>query len=89
MNLNFWIIVGLIGQLLFFMRFFIQWIASERKGKSIIPIQFWYFSIAGAILLLSYAIYRRDPVFIVGQSTGIIIYSRNLVLFAREKKMSE
>ncbi len=73
-----WIGVGLVAQLLFSMRFLIQWIATERARASIIPETFWYFSFAGGLLLLSYAIYRLDPVFILGQSTGVVIYSRNI-----------
>lgn len=85
MNLGFWYLIGFLGQGMFFMRFLYQWIASERKGKSIIPIQFWFFSIAGSLLILSYAVYRKDPVFILGQSLGMLIYSRNLYLIYKEK----
>jgi len=73
-----WIGVGLIAQLMFSMRFLVQWIATERARVSIIPETFWYFSFAGGILLLAYAIYRLDPVFMLGQGTGLIIYSRNI-----------
>jgi lipid-A-disaccharide synthase-like uncharacterized protein len=68
----------------FFSRFFVQWVASERAGRSVIPRAFWYFSIAGGMILLSYAIWRRDPVFILGQSGGLFVYLRNLVLLRRE-----
>ncbi len=81
-----WLIVGFLGQLLFSMRFMVQWVASEREKKSIIPISFWYFSIGGSFLLLAYAIKRQDPVFILGQSMGFIVYIRNLVLIDREKR---
>ncbi len=81
-----WLIVGLLGQLLFSMRFLVQWVASEKHKKSIIPISFWYFSIGGSFLLLAYAIKRQDPVFILGQSMGFVIYIRNLVLIDREKR---
>ncbi|MEM8571272.1 MAG: lipid-A-disaccharide synthase N-terminal domain-containing protein [Pseudomonadota bacterium] len=81
-----WVVLGLSGQLLFSMRFLIQWITSERARKSVIPVAFWYFSIAGGIILFTYAVYRRDPVFILGQATGIIIYSRNLYLIYAEKR---
>lgn len=81
-----WLIVGFLGQLLFSMRFLVQWVASEREKKSIIPISFWYFSIGGSFLLLAYAIKRQDPVFILGQSMGFIVYIRNLVLIDREKR---
>jgi len=80
-----WIGLGLLGQVLFFLRFFIQWLVSEKKKKSTIPIAFWYFSIGGAVLLLTYSIYRRDPVFIIGQSMGLLIYIRNLMLIKNEK----
>lgn len=73
-----WIIVGFIGQSLFFMRFFIQWLASEKAGRSVIPNAFWYFSMLGGVTLFAYALYRQDPVFIIGQSTGLFIYARNL-----------
>ncbi len=73
-----WILVGLGGQVLFMMRFILQWLASEKERKSVIPISFWWFSIGGAAVLLAYAIYRADPVFILGQSLGFFIYGRNL-----------
>ena len=81
-----WVGIGLFGQAMFFCRFLVQWLASEREGRSVMPVAFWYFSIGGAIILLAYAIYRQDPVFILGQSMGFFIYSRNLYLIAREKK---
>ncbi|MEJ2604912.1 MAG: lipid-A-disaccharide synthase N-terminal domain-containing protein [Gammaproteobacteria bacterium] len=80
-----WLGVGLAGQALFSMRFLVQWIASERAHRSVIPRQFWYLSLVGGLTLLSYAIYRQDPVFIIGQATGAFIYSRNLYLIARER----
>ena len=80
MNIKFWLLVGFLGQIMFSMRFLIQWLASEKKKKSVVPTSFWYFSIAGGILLLSYAVFRKDPVFMLGQSMGVIIYSRNLYL---------
>jgi lipid-A-disaccharide synthase-like uncharacterized protein len=79
-----WVAIGLLGQVCFFSRFFVQWVASERAGRSVVPRAFWYFSIAGGMVLLSYAIWRRDPVFILGQSGGLFIYLRNLVLLRRE-----
>ncbi|GAB1352357.1 MAG TPA: lipid-A-disaccharide synthase N-terminal domain-containing protein [Candidatus Rifleibacterium sp.] len=85
-SFDLWLIVGLLGQLLFSMRFLVQWVASEKHKKSIIPISFWYFSIGGSFLLLAYAIKRQDPVFILGQSMGFVIYIRNLVLIDREKR---
>ncbi len=83
-----WLIVGFAGQALFSMRFLLQWLASERMKKSVIPVAVWYFSIAGGMTLLAYAIHRKDPVFIVGQATGLFIYSRNLYFIFRERKGS-
>ncbi|MHA1523758.1 MAG: lipid-A-disaccharide synthase N-terminal domain-containing protein [Alphaproteobacteria bacterium] len=73
-----WIGIGFAGQGLFTARFLVQWIASERQRQSVIPVVFWYFSLAGGSVLLSYAIWRGDPVFIVGQGAGLIVYIRNL-----------
>jgi lipid-A-disaccharide synthase-like uncharacterized protein len=73
-----WLAVGFAGQAMFSMRFLVQWWASERQKRSVIPVAFWFFSLAGGLTLLSYAIYRQDPVFIVGQAGGLFIYSRNL-----------
>ena len=81
-----WVIIGFIGQALFGARFIIQWIVSEKRGESTIPLAFWYCSIGGSIVLLTYAIHREDPVFIVGQSLGSIIYIRNLILIDKKKK---
>jgi lipid-A-disaccharide synthase-like uncharacterized protein len=83
--LSFWVAFGLIGQLCFSVRFVLQWIASERKGESVIPNAFWYFSILGSLILLSYAIYRKDPVFILGQSFGSVVYLRNIMLIRKKK----
>ena len=85
--MNFWIMLGLFAQLLFFLRFFVQWVVSEKKGESTIPVSFWYFSIAGSLLLLIYSIYRKDIVFILGQSVGSLIYTRNLILIHRKGKV--
>ena len=82
---NPWIIVGFTGQIVFMMRFVVQWIASERKKASVIPLAFWYLSMAGAALLLTYSIAKHDPVFILAQSFGFIVYARNLVLIRRSK----
>ena len=81
-----WLIIGFLGQAFFFMRFVVQWIASERARKSIIPHAFWFFSIGGGVVLLIYAIYREDPVFIAGQAAGLFIYLRNIVFIRREKR---
>lgn len=79
--------IGFIGQSLFFMRFFLQWLVSEKEKRSIIPVSFWYFSLLGSFFLLIYALLRHDIVFIIGQSTGFIIYFRNLFLIQREKRL--
>jgi lipid-A-disaccharide synthase-like uncharacterized protein len=81
-----WIAVGFGGQFLFMMRFLWQWIQSERQKRSIIPIAFWYFSLTGGMTLLIYAIHRRDPVFITGQTLGLFVYARNLMLLRRERQ---
>lgn len=83
--MNGWLIVGFAGQIVFGARFLIQWICSERKGESIIPIAFWYCSIVGGLTLLAYAIHREDPVFICGQALGVFIYTRNLILIYSKK----
>ncbi len=80
-----WLIIGFLGQALFSMRFLVQWVHSERQKRSIVPVAFWYFSVCGGLTLLAYALYRKDPVFIVGQATGILIYSRNLYFIHRER----
>ena len=80
-----WISVGFLGQIAFMMRFLVQWIVSERRGESVIPIAFWFFSLGGSLILLSYAIHRRDPVFTLGQSFGFIVYIRNLMLIYRNR----
>jgi lipid-A-disaccharide synthase-like uncharacterized protein len=80
-----WLIIGFIGQALFSMRFIVQWVASERKGESVVPVLFWYFSLAGGFTLLAYALYKQDPVFIIGQGAGAFVYIRNLVLIFRNK----
>ena len=78
--MNGWVILGLIGQTAFFMRMLIQWIVSEKRGESFIPIYFWYLSLSGGVILLFYAIHIGDPVFTLGQSCGLIVYVRNLML---------
>lgn len=81
--------IGFIGQGFFSTRFLVQWIASEKAGKSIIPNSFWIFSILGSGLLLTYAIYRKDPVFILGQAPNLLIYSRNLYLIRKENRLKK
>jgi lipid-A-disaccharide synthase-like uncharacterized protein len=77
---DFWVLIGFIGQFIFAARFIVQWIASERRRVSHVPIQFWYLSIVGGAITLAYAVHRRDPVFIVGQASGLVVYVRNLML---------
>ncbi|RLS44057.1 MAG: lipid A biosynthesis protein [Planctomycetota bacterium] len=79
-----WIGIGIIGQLAFTGRFLVQWICSESAGRSVVPVAFWYLSLAGGLILLTYAIHRRDPVFIFGQLSGMFVYVRNLMLVRRE-----
>lgn len=78
-----WLIFGFLGQGFFSARFLVQWIYSERHKQSIVPIAFWFLSLGGSFALLAYAIHRKDPVFILGQSMGFLIYTRNLVLIRR------
>ena len=85
---HFWIGIGLLGQALFGSRFLVQWIASERSRKSVVPMLFWYFSLGGGAVLLAYAIYRADPVFILGQAFGFTIYLRNIYLIFRERRQA-
>ena len=79
----FWFALGMAGQAIFFSRFLVQWIASERAGRSYIPHIFWWLSLAGSMLLLGYAIHRKDAVFVLGQGFGWVVYARNLVLIQR------
>jgi lipid-A-disaccharide synthase-like uncharacterized protein len=81
-----WVIFGLCAQLMFTARFLVQWIASERARSSVMPIAFWYFSLVGGVMLLAYALYRKDPVFVLGQTLGVVIYSRNLWLIHASRK---
>ena len=80
-----WLIIGLGAQGLFSMRFIIQWLYSEKHRKSMIPDVFWYFSLTGGLTLLAYAIHKRDPVFILGQTTGALIYARNIYFIQKER----
>lgn len=81
-----WLVIGLVGQLMFTARFVVQWIASERAGKSVVPVIFWYFSLVGGTIVLAYGIHRVEPVIILGQLPGVLIYSRNLWLIHRAKR---
>jgi lipid-A-disaccharide synthase-like uncharacterized protein len=85
---DWWVLLGFVAQAMFTMRFVVQWVASEREGKSVIPLAFWIFSIGGGVLLLGYALYRRDPVFIVGQAFGVFVYLRNLYFVLRDHEPS-
>ena len=84
-----WLVIGFFGQAMFTSRFLVQWLASERARRSVTPVLFWWFSLAGGIVLLTYAIHRRDPVFALGQGTGLFIYLRNLLLIRRERREQE
>ena len=84
-----WIIIGFAGQALFSARFIVQWLASERVKRSIIPTAFWYFSLAGGLTLFAYAIHKQDPVFIAGQGLGLIVYLRNLYLIRSGRQKVE
>jgi lipid-A-disaccharide synthase-like uncharacterized protein len=84
-----WLVVGFAGQIAFTGRFVLQWLYSEYKKRSVIPVSFWYLSIVGSTLLFAYAIYREDPVFIVGQAFGSIVYLRNLQLIARSRHLKD
>jgi lipid-A-disaccharide synthase-like uncharacterized protein len=81
-----WLGIGFTGQGVFFMRWVVQWLASEKHAESRVPIAFWYMSLLGGMITLAYAIYRKDPVFIAGQSVGAIVYLRNLMLIARSNQ---
>jgi lipid-A-disaccharide synthase-like uncharacterized protein len=85
-KLDWWVLLGFAAQALFTMRFLVQWLASERAGRSVVPTAFWLFSVGGGFLLFLYALYRRDPVFILGQGLGLFIYLRNLQFISRERK---
>lgn len=82
-----WLIVGVAGQLMFTARFLVQWWASERAGRSVVPVAFWYFSILGSLIVLAYGIHKLEPVIIIGQLPGTVIYARNLWLIRQERKV--
>jgi lipid-A-disaccharide synthase-like uncharacterized protein len=83
------VLLGYVAQILFTMRFVVQWIASERAGKMVMPIAFWFFSIGGGVLLFGYALYVRDPVFILGQGFGVFVYARNLFFELRDRRRAK
>ena len=78
-------LLGLLGQVLFFSRFLVQWLASEKQGRSVVPLSFWWLSIGGGLLLLLYALWRHDPVITLGQAVGLFVYIRNLILIRRHQ----
>ncbi len=82
-SLDWWVLVGFVAQFFFTARFAVQWLASERAGRSVVPVAFWFLSMAGGTMLLIYALHRRDPVFIAGQTLGLFVYVRNLQLILR------
>jgi lipid-A-disaccharide synthase-like uncharacterized protein len=83
---QFWLSIGFLGQALFSMRFIIQWVASEKRKESVIPVAFWFFSLGGGVTLFAYALHRRDPVFILSGGAGTLIYLRNLYLIRRKQR---
>jgi lipid-A-disaccharide synthase-like uncharacterized protein len=87
-DVDLWVVMGLIAQGMFFMRFFVQWVISERRGKSTVPLAFWIFSVLGGMMLLIYAIHRRDIVIVLGQAGGLVIYARNLMLIYKETRQT-
>jgi lipid-A-disaccharide synthase-like uncharacterized protein len=89
MNFDGWVILGFVAQGFFTMRFVVQWIASERARKSVVPVAFWFFSLGGGVLLLVYALYRKDPVFIAGQALGLLVYVRNLYFIGAHGKQTQ
>ncbi len=85
-DLTTWVLIGFVGQALFSLRFIVQWLSSEKRGRSYLPHAFWWFSLGGGLTLFAYALHREDPVFILGQGVGIFIYMRNLQLIFRDRK---
>ena len=87
--MKYWLVLGFGAQALFTARFIVQWLASEKAKRSVMPLMFWYLSLAGSSLLLLYAIHRKDPVFILGQTTGVFIYLRNLHLIFKSRNNAQ
>jgi len=86
LKFDFWLLFGIVAQLLFTARFLVQWLASEKQGQSVMPLAFWYFSMAGGLMTLIYGIVRREPIIIMGQVLAVFIYLRNLVLIFRNRR---
>jgi lipid-A-disaccharide synthase-like uncharacterized protein len=84
-----WLIIGFLGQAMFAGRFLVQWLVSEMKKESVVPIYFWYLSLGGGAALFAYATYKLDPVFMVGQASGLVVYARNLMLVRKGKKNNQ
>jgi lipid-A-disaccharide synthase-like uncharacterized protein len=87
-NVVFWLTVGFLGQALFTARFLVQWLASEKKRESVVPVAFWWLSLLGGTAILSYAVFRRDPVIITGQGMGLFVYVRNLMLLNKARQQA-
>ena len=85
---DFWLVFGVIAQLLFAARFLVQWIASEKQGKSVIPFAFWFFSMGGGLMTLAYGLVKREPVIILGQGLATVIYVRNIMLIIKERRQA-
>jgi len=86
--MNGWVLFGFFGQFVFAMRFIVQWVISEKRKESVVPLSFWYLSLCGGIILLIYAVYKQDPVFVIGQASGLIVYTRNLMLITKKKRVA-
>lgn len=89
LKFDFWLLFGIVAQLLFTARFLVQWLASEKQGQSVMPLAFWYFSMAGGMMTLIYGIVRREPIIIMGQVLAIFIYLRNLILIFRNRRRAQ
>jgi lipid-A-disaccharide synthase-like uncharacterized protein len=88
-HFNYWVLFGLLGQVAFSLRFIVQWMVSERRKESVVPVAFWYLSLLGGMILFVYALYKQDIVFIIGQGSGLVVYVRNLVLISKKKVREE